>query len=79
MLSIRTVFLILFLVVVVAVTANAQLVGTITDVVEPVGASGKVDWSTGVITAVGIGAPPAQPANASRSSARAPGSLTSTS
>ncbi len=71
MLSIRTVFLILFLVVVVAVTANAQLVGTITDVVEPVGASGKVDWSTGVITAVGIGAPPAQPANAAQARAMA--------
>lgn len=44
-------------------TSAAQLIGTVTDVQEQVGTSGKVDWTTGVITAVGIGAPPAQPAN----------------
>lgn len=43
--------------------SSAQLMGTIKDVEEQVGTSGKVDWTTGVITAVGIGAPPAQPAN----------------
>ncbi len=41
----------------------AQITGTITDVQESVGTSGRVDWTTSVITAVGIGAPPAQPAN----------------
>lgn len=46
--------------------AAAQMAGTIKDVVEPSGTSGKVDWSTGVITAVGIGAPPAQPVNAAQ-------------
>ncbi len=51
--------------------AHAQLAGTITDVVNPVGSTGKIDWSTGVITAVGIGAPPAQPANAAQARAMA--------
>ena len=36
------------------------------DVEQQLGASGKVDWTTGVITAVGIGAPSAQPGNASQ-------------
>ncbi len=52
-------------------SALAQLVGTITDVETSVGSSGKVDWTTGVITAVGIGAPPAQPANAAQARAMA--------
>lgn len=51
--------------------ASAQLVGTIKDVVESAGSSGKVDWTTGVITSVGIGAPPAQPANAAQARAMA--------
>jgi hypothetical protein len=51
--------------------SSAQLMGTIKDVEQPVGASGKVDWTTGVITAVGIGAPPAQPANAAQARAMA--------
>jgi hypothetical protein len=51
--------------------ASAQLVGSVKDVVEPTGSSGKVDWTTGVITAVGIGAPPAQPANAAQARAMA--------
>jgi hypothetical protein len=59
------------LVMIVAATASAQLVGTIKDVIEPAGSTGKVDWSTGVITAVGIGAPPAQPANAAQARAMA--------
>jgi len=52
-------------------SASAQLMGSIKDVIEPAGASGKVDWTTGVITAVGIGAPPAQPANAAQARAMA--------
>ena len=49
----------------------AQLVGTVKDVIDPVGSTGKVDWTTGVITAVGIGAPPSQPANAAQARAMA--------
>ncbi len=60
-----------FLLVLGAGTASAQLVGTIKDVIEPSGSSGKVDWTTGVITAVGIGAPPAQPANPAQARAMA--------
>jgi hypothetical protein len=52
-------------------SAYAQLIGTIKDVETAVGSSGKVDWTTGVITAVGIGAPPAQPANAAQARAMA--------
>ena len=52
-------------------SAFAQLVGTIKDVETSVGSSGKIDWSTQVITAVGIGAPPAQPANAAQARAMA--------
>jgi hypothetical protein len=52
-------------------TAFAQLVGTIKDVETSVGSSGKIDWTTGVITSVGIGAPPAQPANAAQARAMA--------
>jgi hypothetical protein len=55
----------------VAGNSSAQLLGTIKDVEQPVGSSGKVDWTTGVITAVGIGAPPAQPANAAQARAMA--------
>ncbi len=52
-------------------SAPAQLMGTIKDVIEPAGSSGKIDWTTGVITSVGIGAPPAQPANAAQARAMA--------
>ena len=51
--------------------ASAQLMGTIKDVEQTVGPSGKMDWTTGVITAVGIGAPPAQPGNAAQARAMA--------
>ncbi len=51
--------------------SSAQLMGTIKDVEQNVGSSGKVDWTTGVLTAVGIGAPPAQPANAAQARAMA--------
>ena len=50
-------------------SALAQMVGTVTDVVNPVGSTGKIDWTTNVITAVGVGAPPAQPANADQARA----------
>jgi len=68
---------VVFVVTVVALLALmggssfAQLVGTVKDVETSVGSSGKVDWTTGVITAVGIGAPPAQPANAAQARAMA--------
>jgi len=52
-------------------TSPAQLMGTIRDVEQPIGSTGKVDWTTGVITAVGIGAPPAQPANPAQARAMA--------
>jgi hypothetical protein len=55
----------------VSTNASAQLMGTIKDVEQPVGSTGKVDWTTGVLTAVGIGAPPAQPANAAQARAMA--------
>ena len=55
----------------VAGSAHAQMAGSVTDVVNPVGSTGKVDWTTNVITAVGIGAPPAQPANAAQARAMA--------
>jgi hypothetical protein len=44
-------------------TASAQFAGTVKDVVDPVGSTGKVDWTTGVVTAVGMGTPPSQPAS----------------
>jgi len=64
---------IIVLVILVLVTggAIAQLMGAIKDVETTSGSSGKIDWSTGVITAVGIGAPPAQPANAAQARAMA--------
>ncbi len=66
-------FVIIVLIVFACMAGNssAQLQGTIKDVEQPVGSSGKVDWTTGVITAVGIGAPPAQPANAAQARAMA--------
>ena len=48
--------------VLLAGSADAQLIGSITDVETAVGSTGKVDWTTGVVTAVGIGAPPANAA-----------------
>jgi hypothetical protein len=58
-------FVIIFLTVCtfLAGYASAQIMDTIKDVEQPVSFSGKVDWTTGVLTVVGIGAPPAQPAN----------------
>lgn len=69
----RTGFFAIFMAVLIlaAGSAHAQLVGTVKDVIDPVGSTGKVDWTTGVITAVGIGAPPAQPANAAQARAMA--------
>ncbi len=73
MFQIRTRFFVIVLAVFIlaAGSAVAQLTGTIKDVVDPVGSTGKVDWTTGMITAVGIGAPPAQPANAAQARAMA--------
>jgi hypothetical protein len=64
-------FIVLALLVLMSGMAFAQLQGTVKDVIDPVGSTGKVDWTTGVITAVGIGAPPAQPANAAQARAMA--------
>jgi hypothetical protein len=61
----------LSIIIFVSTNASAQLMGTIKDVEQPVGSAGKVDWTTGVLTAVGIGAPPAQPANAAQARAMA--------
>jgi hypothetical protein len=69
--SVSIAIIALTLLIVVAGMSTAQLVGTIKDVEQPVGSTGKVDWTTGVITAVGIGAPPAQPANAAQARAMA--------
>jgi hypothetical protein len=55
----------------VAGSVSAQLTGAIRDVEQQVGSSGKVDWTTGVLTAVGIGAPPAQPADPAKARAMA--------
>lgn len=63
--------IVLAVIILAAGGAQAQLVGTVKDVIDPVGSTGKVDWTTGVITAVGIGAPPAQPANAAQARAMA--------
>lgn len=52
-------------------SAFAQLIGSVTDVETAVGTTGKVDWTTGVITAVGIGAPPPNPANPAQARAMA--------
>ncbi len=57
--------------ILVGTAAFAQLVGSITDVETAVGTTGKVDWTTGVVTAVGIGAPPANAANPAQARAMA--------
>ncbi len=62
----RTAFLSIFIVSVFVFaerSASAQLLGTAQDVIEPTGSSGKINWTTGVITAAGTGTPPAQLAN----------------
>ncbi len=69
--SAAIVMIALSLFIFVSTNASAQLMGTIKDVEQPVGSTGKVDWTTGVLTAVGIGAPPAQPANAAQARAMA--------
>ncbi len=53
----------------VAGSAQALFAGTITDVVTPAGSTGKVDWTTNVVTAVGIGAPSEQPSNTAQARA----------
>jgi hypothetical protein len=51
-----------------AQAASAQLAGRVGDVIESIG-TGGVDWTTGVITATGLGAPPENAVN--RAQARA--------
>ena len=63
--------IIAFVLLCISGSASAQLVGTITDVETAVGSTGKVDWTTGVVTAVGIGAPPANAANPAQARAMA--------
>ena len=53
------------------VPSFAQLIGSVSDVVENIGDSGKVDWTNGVVMAVGIGAPPGDPVNAAQARAMA--------
>ncbi len=55
----------------IAGCAFAQLADTVKDVVDPIASTGKVDWTTGMITAVGKGTPPAQPANTATARAMA--------
>ncbi len=62
---------VLFVILVMIGSVSAQLIGTVKDVETSVGTSGKVDWTTGVITSVGIGAPPANPANPAQARAMA--------
>jgi len=53
------------------VSSYAQLIGSVSDVVENIGDSGKVDWTNGVVMVLGIGAPPANAANAAQARAMA--------
>ena len=55
-------FVLAFTVCVVSNTASAQLVDTSKDVIEPVGNTGKVNWTSDVATATGMGGPSSQPA-----------------
>ncbi len=64
-------FAVVMAVIMLAAGSAQALAGTITDVVNPVGSTGNIDWTTNVITAVGIGAPPALPANAAQARAMA--------
>jgi hypothetical protein len=63
--------LIIAMILVCSLSGNtsAQLTGTVSDVEQTAGASGEIDWSTGVLTAVGIGVPPAQQADAAQAQA----------
>jgi hypothetical protein len=56
-------------VIVLSGNASAQPTGTVNDVEQTAGASGEIDWSTGVLTAVGVGVPPAQQADAAQARA----------
>jgi len=51
--------------------SSGELIGSVSDVVENIGENGKVDWSNGVVMAVGIGAPPADAVNAAQARAMA--------
>ena len=64
-------FVLVLISCVVSSAASAQFVDAIKDVVEPDGSTGKVDWTTGVVTATGMGAPPSQPATPAQTRAMA--------
>jgi hypothetical protein len=64
----RGVAVALAVVMVCAQAASAQLAGRVGDVIESMG-NGGVDWTTGVVTATGLGAPPENAVN--RAQARA--------
>ncbi len=53
------------------VSSYPQLISSVSDVVEKIGDSGKVNWTNGVVMAVGIGAPPANAVNAAQARAMA--------
>jgi hypothetical protein len=59
------------LLICIQASSHAQLIGSVSDVVENIGDSGKVDWTNGVVMVVGIGAPPANAANAAQARAMA--------
>lgn len=71
--AVKTLFIVLAIALFAFMSGNAsaQLIGTVKDVETSVGSTGKVDWTTGVVTAVGIGAPPASPANPAQARAMA--------
>ncbi|MEW6544362.1 MAG: hypothetical protein AB1411_12235 [Nitrospirota bacterium] len=52
-----------------ASAASAQLAGRVGDVIESMGTTGSIDWTKGVVTATGLGAPPENAVN--RAQARA--------
>ncbi|WP_447972891.1 LPP20 family lipoprotein [Nitrospira sp. Kam-Ns4a] len=51
--------------------ASAQLAGRVGDVIEPLGTNVNVDWTQGVITATGLGAPPPNAVNPAQARAMA--------
>jgi hypothetical protein len=52
-------------------TTSAQLAGRVGDVIEPLGTNGSVDWTAGLVTATGLGAPPPNAVNAAQARAMA--------
>lgn len=50
---------------------SAQLAGRVGDVIEPMGSNGSVDWTAGLVTATGLGAPPPHAVNPAQARAMA--------